>query len=806
MTILQDLRYAVRPLMMDTLLQDVRYAIRTLAKSPGFTSIALLTLALGIGANTAMFSVFYGVLLRPLPYAEPERIVGLAQTYPGGRGVRNLTYMQFEFLQRNAAMFESVAAAASVGFNLSDGAQADRVYGLRVSKDYFHVLGVAPALGRAFLPEEDQPNAPGAIILSHGLWQRRFGGDSDVIGRAVLLDGTPTTVVGVMPASFHSPNGADAWSTLAQVGRTVGGGSNLAIIGRLATGTSLAQARGDMARFTEPFRTLFSRSVSKDATLDLDSYRSQITSDVRTPVRVLLGAIAFVLLIACANVASLMLGRSAARQHEIAVRTALGATRGRVMRQLLTESVLLGLVGGALGLLVASWGVSALLALEPNALPGTTEIQLDRWALAFTFGLSVFTGLAFGVAPAWQASRASSARVIGSRQQARLRNGLVVGEIALSLILLVGAGLLIQTFARLIGTDPGFETRRLVSAEIWLTGTRYDSTRAISGFYRDLTSRLAALPGVQGAAVVEAGLPLQQGGNATVIVSESRLSIDYRVITPGYFRTLGAALLEGRDFSESDAAGAAPVVIVNESFVRRHLTGAATLGSLITVEDQPRQVVGVVRDVRSYVGWPAPPTVFVPSAQTPASLTRLFGSWFPTHVVVRMSGDPKSAQGFLTGIIREADALVPIGRVRPMEDVLLGSLSFQRFLMTLLSVFGGLAITLAAIGLYGVIAYVVAERTHEIGVRMALGARARDVLRMVLGRGLRLVALGLALGLAGALGLTRFIASQLYGVRAMDPVTFASVSALLALVALVACWLPARRAARVDPLIALRNE
>lgn len=799
--------------MMDALFQDLRFAWRSLSKNTGFTVVAVVTLALGIGANTAIFSVLYGVLLRPLPYAEPDRLAGLAQEFPSGRGMRALTYMQYQFFERNNPVFESVAASASVGFNLASEARADRVLGLRVSKDYFDVLGVAPALGRTFLADEDQPTGPGAIILSHGLWQRRFGGDSGVIGRAILLDGIPTTVVGVMPPAFRSPSGAEAWSTLAQVGRTIGGGSNLIVIGRLRPGQSFAQARDKIARFTNDFRSEFSRSVSQDITLDLDPYGAQITADLRTPVRVLLGAIGFVLLIACANVASLMLGRGAARQQELAVRVALGATRGRLLRQVLTESVLLSFLGGAVGLLVALWGVSALLALEPNALPGTTDIRLDGLVLAFTGALALLSGIAVGAVPAWQAAsgavheglKGASVRLAGSARQTRWRHALVVGEIALSLVLLVGAGLLIQTFARLVRTDPGFSPRHLVAAEIWLTGTRYDSTPAIAGFYRDLVARIEAHPGVEAAAVVEAGLPLQQGGNVTVVVpGETRLSIDYRAITPGFFRALGVRLTHGREFAAADVAGGAPVVIVNEAFARRYLADAP-LYRTISVEGEARQVIGVASDVRSFIGDPVPPTVFIPSAQTPAGMTRLFNSWFPTHVVVRTSGDP-ALQETLLRMIRDTDSSVPVGRLRAMEEVLEGSLAFQRFVMALLSAFATLAIVLASVGLYGVIAYLVAERTHEIGIRLALGARSRDVLRLVLGRGLRLAVAGAALGLAGALALTRFLAGQLYGVRPIDPLTFAAMTTLLVLVALAATWLPARRAARVDPIVALRNE
>src|SRR6266704_2827654 len=753
-------------------MSDLRYALRTLRKSPGFTAIAVLTLALGIGANTAIFSVFYGVLLRPLPYAHPERLVGLAQAFRGGRSAQRVTYVQFQFLERYGQVFEALTGSSSVGFSVSSGARADRVHGERVSKDYFRVLGVAPALGRGFTQEDDQATAPSAIILSHGLWQRGFGGDPGVIGSSVLLDGAASTVVGVMPPWFRSPNGAEAWSTLAQVGQTVGGGKNVTVIGRLKQDLTLAQARAGMALLTDAFRTEFPRSVSKNATLDLDPYRTQIASDLEAPLRVLLGAI---------------------------------------------ESVLLGLAGGAAGLLVAGQGVSLVLALASGGLSGITDVRLDGWALGFTAVLSLATGVVFGLIPAWHATGAGlhevlkegSARTAGTTRQGRLRQVLVVGEIGLSLVLLVGAGLLIQTFALLIRTDPGFDPRHLVAAEIWLTGTRHDSTPKISAFYGELTTRLEALPGVDAAAVIEAGLPLEGGGNTPALVNDSVWSVDYRSVTPGFFRTLGTRVLAGREFNATDRMGSAAAIIVNQAFARRYFADGRSLGRTVVLrgyDDQRRQVVGVAGDVRSSPGEPARPTVFIPSAQTPAGLSRLFGNWFPIHVVIRTKGNQTVTVAQLAALVRAVDPLVPLGRVRAMDEVLWSSLSFQRFLMLLLSVFAGLAIVLAAIGIYGVISHLVAQRTHEIGVRMTLGAQRADVLWMVVGRAATLTGLGVLLGLVGALVLTRSIAGFLYGVRPTDVPTMVGVVALLGTVALAATWLPARRATKVDPMVALRHE
>jgi predicted permease len=658
---------------METLLQDLRFAFRALARSPSFTLVAAITLALGIGANTAIFSVVYGVLLRPLPYPHAERLVGLSQVSPGYRGGMAVNFSQFRFIEEQSRVFAHVAASTSVGLNLVSGDAADRVTALRVSKDYFRVLGVAPRLGREFLAEEDRPGGPHAVVLSQGLWLRRFGGDPGVIGRTLLLDAEPYIVVGVMPAGFQSQPAVDLWTTLAQVAATVGSGRNLALIGRLKPELPIAQAKADLQTTVAEFRRAFRSSVPPDIGIELHPYQALVVNDVQAPVKILFGAIGLVLLIACANVASLTFGRAATRGREFALRMALGATRRRLIRQLLTESLVLAFVGGALGLVFAGWGLSVLLSLVPADLPRAADIHLDRWTLAFTFAVSWCTGVAFGLAPAWRAARRDphdtlsegSGRSTSAARQGRLRNLLVVGEIALSLVLLVGAGLLIRTFANLFHTDPGFDTSRVVSAEIWVTGSRYEGAPAISSFYQDLTRRITALPGVAQAAVVEAGLPLERGGNVAVSVEGGRqLPTDYRTVTPGYFETLDIPLVQGRTLTTGDATAGAPVVVVNESFARRYLDDGNALGRTLQLEgrsDAPRRVVGVVRDVKSFIGFPAQPTVFIPSAQTPLAFTQVFSSWFPMHVIVRTAGDPAVVQAALARVIHDADPHVPVG-------------------------------------------------------------------------------------------------------------------------------------------------
>jgi putative ABC transport system permease protein len=802
---------------MEALLQDLRYALRTLARSPGFTVVAVLTLALGIGANTSIFSVLYGVLLRPLPYPEADRLVQFEQTYRGSRYSMGVTYSEFQFLDQHSPVFQSFAATTSVGFNLFAGGEAERVNGLRVSQRYFRTLGVSPRLGREFLTEEDRPGGASVAILSHGLWERRFGGDPSVVGSVISLDGVPTTVVGVMPAGFHSLPPVEVWSTLAQVAQTIGSGQNLEVIGRLKPGLSMPQAAAAMTPVLAAYRDEFSRmGVSSDMGIELNSYQELVSLDLHRPVQLVFGAIALVLLIACANVASLVLGRAAARDRELAVRVALGASGGRLTRQLLTEGVLLTLIGGAAGLLFATWGLRALLSLAPAGFTSTAEIQLDRWALLFTCAISLVTGIVFGLLPARQATRTDlhdtlregAGRSTSPHQRSRLRSLLVVGEVALSVVLLAGGALLVRTFTKLMRTETGFDPDHVLSAEIWLTGSRYDSTTAIANFYGELTRRLDALPGVERAAVVEAGQPLVRGGNLPVEVDGEYRSTDYRTVTPGYFAALRIPLLAGRVLTTADREHAEPVVVVNRAFAHRYMADSALDRSVKVGGDggSNRRIVGVVGDVKSFVGFDTPPTVFITSSQTPASFTRVFSSWFPTHVVLLTAGDPRRLRTALARTIHETDPQVPVGRVRSMPEVLAASLAFQRFVMTLLAVFAGLAVTLAAVGLYGVMSNLVAQRTHEIGVRMALGAEPGQVLGLVLRRGIRLAAIGTGVGLVGAIFATRFLESQLYGVKPVDPASLTAVVALLTMVAFVACFVPARRGTRVDPVVALRTE
>lgn len=807
---------------MTTLAQDLRYGIRMLGKSPGFTVVAVLTLALGIGANTAMFSVVYGVLLRPLPYPNPERLVEISRTYRGVYIYSGFTADAYDFWKEHSEPFEYMAASTGVGFNLIGAGRPEHIRALCVSSQYFGVYGVQPFLGRSFNADEDRFGGPNVAVLGYDLWKEHFNGDPSAIGRSVLLDGAPYTVIGVMPAGFASIPPAQLWTTIEPVRHTIGGGQNFEVIARLKPGVSARQASNYLASLAQAAKAQLYPWMSAQDKQFLNfmaaPYGYMISNDVRTPLLVLFAAIGFVLLIACVNVANLLLARTAARGREIALRTALGAGRVRVIRQLLTESVLLAFFGAALGLLVAFWGLSFLLGLAPEGLPRAQDIALNGWALIFTSGVAVLTGILFGLAPALQASRTNlneslkegEGRATFSLRRRRLSAGMVSAEVALSLILLVGSGLLIRTFASLLRTNAGFDPQGMLTLETWTTGSKYDSTPALASFYQELVRRIEAIPGVQSAAVVGAGSPLETGGNDNPGVRIGGHlefpSVDYREVTPGYFRTMGVPMLAGRPFIEADSLSSAPVTIINAAFAQQYFHDQNPIGQHLMLGHTDAEVVGVAGDVRSSLNEPGPPTHFVPMAQMDFDSDQLFQGWFPTSILVRTTVNPLTLSHQVESALSDADPNIPIGHVRSMEQVLSLSLAFQRFLMTLMSLFAGLALILAAVGIYGVLSYWVRQRTNEIGIRMALGAAAHDVLRMIVKQGAILGAIGIAAGLAGAFGLTRLMASLLYGVRPTDPLTFVVVSLALAGVALLASYIPARRATKVDPMVALRYE
>jgi putative ABC transport system permease protein len=824
---------------MKNLWQDIRYGFRTIAKQPGFAAIVILTLALGIGANTAIFSVVYGVLLRPLPYPQPDHITQISISYNGQLDYSGFDAREFEFWKAHSEPFAYVAATTGVGFNLSTGSQPLRVRALRVSKDYFGVMGVQPALGREFTKDEDSTSGPDVAILSYGLWKSQFGGDPNLIGKAISLDSTPFTVVGVMPAGFqnvglrgNSDTTIDLWTTIGQVADGIGSGRNYSVIARLKPGISRTQANSYLqiaqSSFAKELHSNF--LVRNHASFSAEPLRNMVSFGYRTPLLVLFGAIGFVLLIACANVANLLMSRAATRGKEIAIRTALGASRSRLFRQLLTESVLLAVLGGALGLFLAYWGLHLLLALAPPDLPRAQDIFLDRWALGFTVLASLLTGILFGLAPAFQCTRVdlnnslkeSVGRATAGTARARLRSALAVAEIALSLVLLAGAALLIETFANLVTTNPGFDPHPILTLDTWTTGQKFtplpdkatpaqESARAaeISRFYQGILDKVQVIPGVQSAAVVGGGLPLGMGGNVFVWLpteGESQgISADFRSVSQDYFRALGIPLLQGRFFSAADTSTAAGVALINQAFVHEKFPHSNPIGQQLNVEGAACEIIGVVGDVKSGLSDPVPSTVFIPLAQD-SGLIQGFQAWFPVSIIVRTGQPPLSLSHAVETAVHNANPDLPIGHIESMEQILSTSLSFQRFSMVLMSIFAALALILAAIGTYGVIAYSIAQRTHEIGIRMALGAHPGDVLRMVIRQGMKLAAIGLALGIAGALESTRLLASQLYGVKRADPVVLVVVVALLGFVALLACYIPARRASRVDPLVALRYE
>ncbi|HJQ22318.1 MAG TPA: ABC transporter permease [Blastocatellia bacterium] len=812
---------------MGTLLQDLRYGLRVLMKQPGFTAIAVLSLALGIGANTAIFSIVNAVLLRPLPYPHPERLMQISQSFPA---IDNdaAGEPKFLFWQEQNQSFTALAIEQPIGsgVNLAGGSEAEYVSGVKVSKDFFDVLGVQPALGRVFTTAEDRTGGDRVAILSNGLWRQRFGADAGLVGKTVSINSENFVVVGILPQGFQYQSGfqylqpADVFVPL----RPSPQGDpdpNYRVIGRLRPTVTRQQAQADMQQVAEAFRAAYPQQMQEGEGVAVTPLHEKLTANVRPLLLILLGAVGLVLLIACANVANLQLVRAANRQKEMAIRVALGANWRRLLKQLLSEGMLLALAGGMAGLLLASWGIDALAALIPERLlPRFNDLALDWRVLGFTLASSLVTGIVFSLAPALQASRIDvspalkeGGKGVTAAGRGRLRRILVVAEVALSLMLLVSAALLIRTFVNLRSVAPGFETRHVLTFQISPTGATYNTTAKVGDFYRRALERLDSLPGVQAAAVTS-NLPLSAQFRMPFGIAgqpEHPESVQFRLITPEYFAVMQIPLRQGRVFADTDAAGAGNVAIVNEAFARKYLADASALGQTLMIGRGPRalahQIVGVVGDVKQFaLSSDAPPMMFIPAAQAPDGLTLVMRRFLSCQFVLRTSGEPAPLTAAVKQTMAEIDPALPVSHIRPMQQIVSESIAAERFNMALMGLFAGLGLALAGIGLYGVMSYSVAQRMHEIGIRMALGARRGAVLTMVIRQGVGLALAGVGIGLVGAFALTRLLSSLLYGVSATDPLTFAVVSLVLLGVALGACFVPARRATRVDPMIALRYE
>jgi putative ABC transport system permease protein len=804
--------------MMKTLWQDLRYGARMLLKNPGFTSIAVITLALGIGANASIFSVVNAVLLRPLPFKEPERLIMIRETKLPQFPEFSVSPGNFLDWKRRNTVFERLVAINTPSFNLIGTGDPEQISGMRVTDGFFAMLGAKPELGREFLPEEDQPDRNNVVIFSHGLWQRRFGGDPKIINQTITLSGRIYTVIGVMPATFSFGGRETAlWTPMGFTSDDAQnhGGHFLSAIGQLKPGATLEQARSEMSAIAGQLAQEYP-DANAGWNVKLLPLQEFIVRSVETALLVLLGAVAFVLLIACANVANLLLARAAGREKEIAIRTALGAGRARIVRQLLTESALLALAGGVAGLLLAKWGTDLLLKLAPQNLPRMSDVSLDGRALAFTAAVTLLTGLIFGLVPALQASKPNLTETMkdaggrGSTEGGRrqfVRGSLVVLEMASALLLLVGAGLLIKSFWRLQRIDPGFNPNNALTASVALPSRKYPEENQHSAFFQQLLEKVQALPGVQAAGASNV-VPL--GGDYVLgFVIEGRpplppgagQSTNYYAVSADYFKAMGIPLLRGRVFTEQDTRNSTRVAVISESMAKRVFPNEDPIGKRIHVTNGPtvfREIVGIVGDVKHY-GLDQDTTLqtYEPYTQQPFSFMTL---------VVRTAGDPTNLTSAIRNQVLSIDKEQPVSGVRTLEQRVSTSIAQQRFSMLLLGVFAAVAMVLAAVGIYGVLSYAAAQRTHEIGIRMALGARAGDVLKMVIGQGMKLTLAGVALGSGAALALTQLMRRLLFGVTAADPMTYVVIALSLTLVALFACWIPARRAAKVDPMVALRVE
>ncbi|MCI0339292.1 MAG: ABC transporter permease [Acidobacteria bacterium] len=791
-----------------------------MTKNPGFTLIAACALALGIGANAAIFSVVNSVLLRPLHYPNSDRLMTIWEDHQarGGPKLEYTTPPGFEDWRDQAQSFEHVAALQDWRPTLTGLDEPEQLIGAAVSHNMFSLLAVPPIQGRTFRPEEDQRGANRVVIISHGLWQRRFGADPAIIGKTITLGGESHTVIGVAPADFKFPiiGNVEIWRTIRPL---IGDGCQrgcltIRVMARLKPGVTIEGARSELTTIARRIEREFPETNTKVG-VSLISLHEYLVGDVKTPLLVLLCAVGFVLLIACANVANLMLARSATRDKEIAIRSALGAGRWRIVRQLMVESGILALIGGALGLLLAYYLINLLIAFSPDGTPRVDEITIDRRVLGFTFGISMLTGLLFGLVPAWQISKTdlnqslkeSNKSTQISRRGRRSLNALVIAETALALVLLAGAGLLMKSFLQLQRVSLGFNPKNVLTALVLLPRVNYPERQQITAFSTQLLDRIESLPGVLSAGSASS-LPLSGFNTDSNFLIEGRPAPPpnqqpvawYSSVSTDYFRTIGMQLRAGRWFNERDNMNSPLVVIISETMARRYFPNENPIGKRIGNgrPDRWREIIGVTADVKHFgLSQNARPAMFFPQLQEP--VRRMY-------IVVRMEGDPSKAVPTLRGEVSAIDKNLAVSGVRVMEEIVAGSIAPERFTLLLLGIFAALALALAAAGIYGVMSYSVAQRTQEIGIRMALGAQTRDVLRLVVGHGMLLTLCGIAIGLAGSFALTRLMTTLLFGVSATDPITFVAVSLLLIVVALIACLLPARQAAKVDPMIALRYE
>lgn len=806
---------------MDSLRTDIQYALRSLSKRPTFTLIAVVTLALGIGANTAIFSAINALLLRPLPFPELDRVVAIWDKVPSRGVTRNeVTVANYLDWQSQSQSFDQLALHRWWSANLTGIDPPERIQGFLVTANFFDALGMKPIMGRNFSAEENQPGKDAVAIISHSLWQRRFGGDPNIISKTITVNSIVRTVIGVMPERFNYPKGSEVYAPLAMTPELMRsrGDHSYYVVGRLKPGVSIESAQAELdgisARLEQQYPDTNKGWGAAVYPIVADTVRGYDTA-----LWVMMGAVGFVLLIACANVANLMLARASGRQKEIALRAALGASRWRIVRQLLTESVIVALAGGVIGILVGFWGIDALRASNPGDAarfaPGWYQLGINLPVLVFTFALAIFSGIVFGLFPALQVSKPNLNDSLkeGSRQTSgsshRMRSSLVVFEVALSLVLLVGAGLLARSFLSLLRTDPGFDPENVLTMNLVLPAAKYKDRPSRAAFYQELVQRVKSTPGVQSAAVVNY-IPLG-GANSSdsyLVEGEPEPAAGnehlgrYRVSTPDYFQTMGVSVVRGRGFTEQDKAGGAPVVVVNETLARKHWPDQEAIGKRIRfygpVDQNPwMEIVGVVKDVKHELTLTVTPEYYLPHAQDP---------WNAMVLVARTTVDPASLAPLLRQQVWSIDKDQPVYGVKTMHEVRSVSVAMYSFSSVMLAIFAGVALLLASVGIYGVMAFAVTQRTQEIGIRMALGARAVDVLKLIVRHGMKLALLGIAIGLAGSWALTRFIEGLLVGVESTDLLTFSVVPLCLLVAALIACYLPARRATKVDPLEALRYE